>query len=88
MGVQGAMGDREVFKEGAHFSFHNQSGKLVRYNARSWLLLQVHVFYKGNLAKNKKQFDSCLSGRPFSFRLGAGEVIRGWDLGVAGEFLF
>ena len=29
------MGDREVFKEGAHFSFHNQSGKLVRYNARS-----------------------------------------------------
>ncbi|XP_073242601.1 46 kDa FK506-binding nuclear protein-like [Porites lutea] len=44
----------------------------------------VHVYYKGNLAKNKKQFDSCLSGRPFSFRLGAGEVIKGWDLGVAG----
>lgn len=46
------------------------------------------MYYKGNLAKNKKQFDSCLSGRAFSFRLGAGEVIRGWDLGVAGEFLF
>ena len=46
------------------------------------------MYYKGNLPKNKKQFDSCLSGRPFSFRLGAGEVIRGWDLGVAGEFLF
>ena len=44
------------------------------------------MYYKGNLAKNKKQFDCCLSGRPFSFRLGAGEVIRGWDLGVAGEF--
>lgn len=46
------------------------------------------MYYKGNLAKNKKQFDCCLSGRPFSFRLGAGEVIRGWDLGVTGEFLF
>lgn len=46
------------------------------------------MYYKGNFVKNKKQFDSCLSGRPFSFTLGAGEVIRGWDLGVAGEFLF
>ncbi|XP_068740450.1 46 kDa FK506-binding nuclear protein-like [Montipora capricornis] len=44
----------------------------------------VHVYYKGNLAKSKKQFDACLSGPPFSFRLGAGEVISGWDLGVAG----
>lgn len=44
----------------------------------------VHVYYKGNLAKSKKQFDACVSGPPFSFRLGAGEVISGWDLGVAG----
>lgn len=45
---------------------------------------KVHVYYKGHLAKTKKQFDACLNGTPFSFRLGAGEVIRGWDLGVAG----
>ncbi|XP_029192311.2 46 kDa FK506-binding nuclear protein-like isoform X1 [Acropora millepora] len=45
---------------------------------------KVHVYYKGNLAKNSKQFDACLKGSPFSFQLGAGEVIKGWDLGVVG----
>ena len=29
-------------------------------------------------------FDSCLKGKPFKFRLGAGEVIKGWDVGVEG----
>jgi FKBP-type peptidyl-prolyl cis-trans isomerase FkpA len=50
----------------------------------------VEVHYTGWLhdpaAKNKrgKQFDSSVGRGPFSFPLGAGRVIKGWDEGVAG----
>ena len=30
-------------------------------------------------------FDSNTKGRPFSFKLGKQEVIKGWDVGVLGE---
>ena len=30
------------------------------------------------------QFDTSIGQAPFSFRLGAGQVIQGWDVGVAG----
>lgn len=44
----------------------------------------VGMFYSGRLQANNKKFDSCLSGPPFKFKLGKGEVIKGWDLGVLG----
>jgi peptidylprolyl isomerase len=43
----------------------------------------VQVNYRGTLV-NGKEFDSSYGRGPFSFPLGGGRVIRGWDEGVAG----
>ena len=49
----------------------------------------IGIYYKGKLKSNGKVFDSELHGRgprgrPFKFRLGAGEVIKGLDAGIEG----
>ncbi len=43
----------------------------------------VSVNYRGTL-ENGKEFDSSYGRAPFNFPLGAGQVIKGWDEGVAG----
>jgi FKBP-type peptidyl-prolyl cis-trans isomerase len=44
----------------------------------------VKVHYTGWLTTGKKFDSSVGTGKPFAFRLGASEVIKGWDLGVPG----
>lgn len=55
------------------------SGQRVTVHYTGWL-------YDANAAENKgRKFDSSRDrNEPFSFKLGAGQVIRGWDEGVAG----
>ncbi|KDR75777.1 hypothetical protein GALMADRAFT_248463 [Galerina marginata CBS 339.88] len=43
----------------------------------------VRMRYIGKLT-NGKEFDRNVSGKPFTFNLGKGEVIKGWDEGIVG----
>jgi hypothetical protein len=41
------------------------------------------MHYKGTLTSNGTKFDSSYDrGKPFSFKIGRGDVIQGWDEGV------
>lgn len=56
-----------------------QPGQMVTVHYTGWLFDAAADNNQGN------KFDSSVDrGRPFSFPLGAGRVIRGWDQGVAG----
>jgi len=43
----------------------------------------IHVHYRGTLQSNGEKFDASYDrGTPFSFQLGGGQVIKGWDQGL------
>lgn len=55
------------------------SGQLVTVHYTGWLYDEKAPQQRG------QKFDSSLDrDKPFTFKLGAGQVIRGWDEGVAG----
>jgi FKBP-type peptidyl-prolyl cis-trans isomerase FkpA len=54
------------------------AGQIVSVNYTGWL------FDAGKPDNKGAQFDSSMGRGPFSFALGAGKVIAGWDQGVAG----
>jgi len=55
------------------------AGQTAVVNYTGWLYDTAAPLHKGS------QFDSSLNtGSPFRFKVGAGEVIKGWDQGVLG----
>ncbi len=50
-------------------------GKMVKVNYTGWLYDPAQPMGRG------QQFDSSIGREPFSFKLGGGEVIKGWDEG-------
>ncbi|KAL3040026.1 hypothetical protein AAZX31_01G217000 [Glycine max] len=45
---------------------------------------KVSVKYIGKMQKDGKIFDSNVGRAPFKFRLGVGQVIKGWEVGING----
>ncbi|UKZ64858.1 uncharacterized protein TrAtP1_006066 [Trichoderma atroviride] len=44
---------------------------------------KLSMHYRGTLLASGKQFDASYDrNQPFSFKLGAGQVIKGWDQGL------
>lgn len=54
------------------------SGKSVTVHYTGWLYSESAANHHGS------QFDSSRGGTPFTFTLGAGGVIKGWDQGIVG----
>jgi FK506-binding protein 2 len=44
---------------------------------------KIHVHYRGTLEKDGSEFDASYNrGSPLSFKVGSGQVIKGWDQGL------
>lgn len=54
------------------------SGQTLMVNYTGWLYDNTKTDKKGNV------FDKSVAGQPFVFKLGAAQVIQGWDEGLVG----
>jgi FKBP-type peptidyl-prolyl cis-trans isomerase len=54
------------------------NGKVLTVNYAGWLYSSTAAENKGSL------FDTSVGRSPYTFTLGAGSVIRGWDQGLVG----
>ncbi len=45
---------------------------------------QVAIHYVGVASKSGEEYESSWGGKPYSFTLGNGEVLAGWDEGIVG----
>jgi peptidylprolyl isomerase len=63
---------KRIFEKGDEGAAHPENGE------------KVHVLYEGRLASDGKVFDKSLNHEaPFKFTIGQGQVIKGWDIGIA-----
>jgi FKBP-type peptidyl-prolyl cis-trans isomerase len=60
------------------------TGAVAQRGARLTVHYTGWVYDSARPDNKGKQFDSSVGSEPFTFRLGAGEVIRGWDQGFEG----
>jgi FKBP-type peptidyl-prolyl cis-trans isomerase len=75
--------DKEDMKEGNQDQLEIQD-LTVGSGAEAVAGKKITVNYTGTLTDGTKFDSSYDHGTPFSFNLGAGEVIKGWDEGVVG----
>ena len=71
--------ERTKTPSGLEYSVLAEGGGAEATNGRN-----VDVHYTGWLTNGTKFDSSRDRGKPFTFKLGSGMVIRGWDEGVAG----